>query len=122
MWPYKMRVCQKLKPTDLEKRQEFARKVLNLLDEEEDFVDRCVISDECMCYTNGKINTQNARHWRSKSTKPVWIGQHKNQKWEKVNVWCATFKNCIVGPFTFTNGKNNQQHYREMLNLHAFPR
>ena len=60
-YPYRMRITQKLDPGDLQRRMDFARRMLELHRNNPDYVNSIVFSDESLFKTNGALNKQNTR-------------------------------------------------------------
>lgn len=63
------------------------------------FLKNILYTDEATFTTNGVVSSQNCRYWAGEN--PHWIINCKNQKCEKVNVWCGILNEEIIGPFFF---------------------
>ncbi|GFT16501.1 DUF4817 domain-containing protein [Trichonephila clavipes] len=61
-YPYRPVLAQELKPGDQERRFDFCTFVLNTLDENPDFLNEVLWSDECQFSRQGTINTQNTHY------------------------------------------------------------
>ncbi|GFU91508.1 uncharacterized protein TNCV_2542761 [Trichonephila clavipes] len=62
-YPYRPVLPQELMPGDQERRFDFCNFVSNTLDENPDFFDEVLWSDECQFSRQGTINTQNRHYW-----------------------------------------------------------
>lgn len=137
--PFKLRAVHKLSPDDPRRRSDMALTLLPIFMSMH-ILSNVVWSDECIFKTNGKLNRQNTRlvlifsfkfkitnmifdssYWAPRSSNPNWIGQHNTSSVETVHVWAGIFRNHIIGPFTFNEGRNNTENYCEMLENRAFP-
>lgn len=61
--PYKIVLTQQLKPEDHSRRREFANWALQMLDDDPDFGQKIIFSDEANFYLSGFVNKQNCRYW-----------------------------------------------------------
>lgn len=117
MKPYKLQLLQALKPTDKLKRLEFSIFMQEAM-QDENFASRLVFSDEATFHVNGKVNRHNVRIWGTNN--PYTIIEHERDS-PKVNVFCATSKTQVYGPFFFNENTVNGRSYLEMLQTWLFP-
>ncbi|XP_039275893.1 leucine-rich repeat serine/threonine-protein kinase 1-like [Nilaparvata lugens] len=61
--PYKIQMVQALKETDFVSRSRFSLEFLDLINEDEDIVNRLWMSDEAHFHLSGYVNKQNFRFW-----------------------------------------------------------
>ncbi|GFY06974.1 uncharacterized protein TNCV_4090761 [Trichonephila clavipes] len=87
---YRPALAQELIPGDQERRFDFCNFVLNTLDENPDFFNEVLWSDECQFSRQGTINTQNTHYWSFES--PLLIRPNCHQVHWSVNVWSGTLK------------------------------
>lgn len=92
--PYKLMIVQKLNEGDYVQRREFAERMLEILD------DRVVVimSDEAHFHLNGYVNKQNFRYWAPRNPNEL---HERPLHSERVTVWCAVSRYCIIGPYFF---------------------
>lgn len=114
--PYKMVLTQKLKPEDHRMRREFADWALSMLDDNPNFGQTIIFSDEAHFWLNGYVNKQNCRYW----------SDHQPQIFERLTVWCGLLHGGIIGPYFFRNEAGatatvNGNRYRTMLTEFLWP-
>ncbi|GFV84803.1 uncharacterized protein TNCV_4297851 [Trichonephila clavipes] len=88
-----------LMPGDQERCFDFCNFVLNTLNENPDFFNEVLWSDECQFSNQGTINTQNRHYWSLEN--PHVIRPNHNQVRWSVNVWCGIWKSTLIGPIYF---------------------
>lgn len=115
--PYKIQMVQALKETDFVSRSRFSLEFLDLINEDEDIVNRLWMSDEAHFHLSGYVNKQNFRFWSD--VNPRELHQQPLHS-KKVTVWCAMSSLGIIGPYFFEDGQGNavtvtSQRYAEML-------
>lgn len=115
---YKIQIHQQIKPTDRPKRTEFASFLLNVIDDNPNFLQRVLFSDEATFHINGCVNRHNCRVWGSQQ--PNEIHEYVRDS-PKLNVWCALFHNKVIGPFFFVEKTITGLVYLDMLELFVFP-
>jgi hypothetical protein len=115
---YKLQVVQKLEQNDFPLRTEFANKVLDRLELNENYLKRICFSDEATFHVCGKVNRHNCRIWGSEN--PRVVIEHERDS-PKVNVWCGVMHDRIIGPFFFAEANVNRWSYLDMLELYAVP-
>lgn len=115
---YKIQLVHEIKPNDKRLRLDFAVDILNRIDENPNYLNNVLFTDESTFHVNGVVNRHNCRIWGSE--KPREIVQHQRDS-PKVNVWCGLMNDRIVGPFIFCENTINGDIYCEMLELYVFP-
>lgn len=115
---YKLQVVQKLEQNDFPLRTEFANKVLDRLELNENYLKRICFSDEATFHVCGKVNRHNCRIWGSENPRTVIVHERDSPK---VNVWCGVMHDRIIGPFFFAEANVNRWSYLDMLELYAVP-
>lgn len=123
MHAYKVKICQKLQPTDFERRMQFCEWFLEKLDADNEFIGKLIMSDEAHFNLSGCVNRQNLRFWSTEN--PMEIMEMPLHS-ERVTVWCGFTENAIIGPFFFEDGNGqtttvNGERYGEMLNEYFIP-
>ena len=62
---YKLQIVQALKQDDYPRRTAFTEKVLQRIDDDNDYLNSVVFSDEATFHVSGKVNKHNIRIWGS---------------------------------------------------------
>ena len=99
-------------PGDQERRFDFCNFVLNILDENPDFLKEVLWSDECQFSRKGSINTQNTHYWSLEN--PHLFRPNRHQVRWSVNVWCGMWKSTLIGPMYY-NGPLTAELYTKIL-------
>uniref|UniRef100_A0AAZ1X2A6 DUF4817 domain-containing protein n=1 Tax=Oreochromis aureus TaxID=47969 RepID=A0AAZ1X2A6_OREAU len=85
--PYKLQLLQHLNEDDPDRRTEFAEWAKQKLEQDPQFTQKILFSDEANFYMNGEVNKQNHRYWSD--TNPHWMDPSKTVGTTKVMVWCG---------------------------------
>src|SRR5207253_3199142 len=91
---------------------EFAMGMLSQIDEEPEYLNRILFSDESTFHVPGKVNRHNVRIWGTEN--PHEVKEHERDS-PKVNVWCGLMHDHVVGPFFFAEPTINMNTYLDML-------
>lgn len=122
LFPYKVQITSKLNPLDLPIRLEFCQKIIEMAEEDNNFINCLFMSDEAHFDLNGNVNKQNCRIWSQSNPQ---ILHEMELHPERVTVWCAVSSRCIVGPYFFEeNGVTatvNGDRYLNMLKEFFYP-
>uniref|UniRef100_A0AAZ1XUQ9 DUF4817 domain-containing protein n=1 Tax=Oreochromis aureus TaxID=47969 RepID=A0AAZ1XUQ9_OREAU len=116
--PYKLQLLQHLNEDDPDQRTEFAKWANQKLEQDPQFTQKILFSDEANFYVNGEVNKQNHRYWSDNN--PHWMDPPKTVGTTKVLVWCGIWGTTIVGPF-FISGNLKATGYLKLLHDDAFP-
>ncbi|KAG2469999.1 GPTC1 protein, partial [Polypterus senegalus] len=73
--PYKLQLLQHLNEDDPDRHTEFAEWAKQKLEQDPQFTQKILFSDEANFYVNGEVNKQNHRYWSD--TNPHWIDPSK---------------------------------------------
>ncbi|GFX05586.1 uncharacterized protein TNCV_3434901 [Trichonephila clavipes] len=111
-YPYRPVLTQELMSGDQERHFDFCNFMLNTLDENPDFFNEVLWSDECQFSWQGTINTQNMHYWSLENPHLIRLNHHQ-VRWS-VNVWCGIRKSTLIGPIYF-NGPLTSESYAEIL-------
>uniref|UniRef100_A0AAX7TH63 Uncharacterized protein n=1 Tax=Astatotilapia calliptera TaxID=8154 RepID=A0AAX7TH63_ASTCA len=117
-YPYKLQLLQHLSEDDPDQCTEFAEWTKQKLEQDPQFTQKILFSDEANFYVNGEVNKQNQRYWSD--TNPHWMDPSKTVGRTKVMVWCGIWDTTIVGPF-FINGNLKATGYLKLLHDDVFP-
>ncbi|XP_015432539.1 PREDICTED: uncharacterized protein LOC107188711 [Dufourea novaeangliae] len=121
--PYKIKLTQELKPLDHLRRRNFSDFVLQKFEENPEFHQKLIFSDEAHFWLNGFVNKQNMRYWTA--TNPHVLHETPLHP-QKVSVWCGFYAGDVIGPYFFVDENNrhvtvNGVRYRAMLEEYFWP-
>jgi hypothetical protein len=114
--PYLLQLLQALKPTDHVLRANFANDML--LNDNENFLDLVVFSDESIFHLSGQVNTHNVQIRGSENPRMMEQVQRDSPK---LNVFCAISRQKVYGPFFFGEATVTGPSYLDTLQLWLFP-
>ena len=107
--PYKIHLVQELNEDDFDRRVEFTEIIMNRIQQDGNFINRILFSDESTFCLNGHVNRHNCRYWSD--TNPYWMEQIHTQRPEKLNVWCGIIGYHVIGPFFINGNLNSEEAY-----------
>lgn len=113
--PYHVCLHQDLSEADFERRLDFCNWGLIKIEEESDFLQRVMWTDEARFCRNGTVNVHNAHYWSQQN--PHWLRQHKHQVRWSVNVWCGILGDRIIGPYFFEGNLDSKKYTQEILSI-----
>jgi transposase len=123
--PYKPQFVSKLYDWDYDQRLDFSFWVQGEIEEDRNFASNILFTDESTFTTNGIVSSQNSRWWSVNN--PNFVVDHRDQYYQKTNVWCGMYNGRLLGPYFFRenlNGirylnflQNNVQEFLEELPL-----
>lgn len=116
--PYRFTMVQQITDQDKVARAEFCDKMLNVIEEDETFLNSIIFSDESTFHISGNVNTHNCRIWGSENPRETL--EHVRDS-PKVNVFCAMSKFKVYGPFFFMERNVNGVIYLDMLENFLIP-
>lgn len=105
--PYHIQKVQTLIPSDYIKRVIFCRRMLQKNEEDPNFFDKVLWSDESSCRRDGYANLHNIHSWQLAN--PHETREDKSQHQFKINLWTGIFQGTILGPVELPptlNGEN----------------
>ena len=117
-YPYKIHLVQELSEDDFDRRMEFCDIMMRKFDENQNFFNRIVFSDEATFMLHGELNRHNCRYWSDEN--PHWMREVRTQHPQKLNVWAGLFRTQIVGPF-FIDGNLTTEKYLDLLQNVTIP-
>lgn len=115
---YKIQLLHEIKPTDRPRRTDFAVEILQRIDNDPNFLQNVLFTDEATFHVNGSVNRHNCRIWGAEH--PRVLAEYIRDS-PKVNVWCGLMYNRIFGPFFFAEKTINGAVYLDMLENFLFP-
>lgn len=110
--PYHITLTQSLSAQDRQSRVDFCNWALRKLDEDPDFFQYVLFSDEATFQSTGHLNRHNCHYWAREN--PHWTQHIDHQHRWSVNVWCGIVDGQVIGPYFF-NGTVTGQNYLEFL-------
>lgn len=113
---YHIQRLQTLLPTDYAPRVEFCRQMLQKLEENENFFNEVMWSDESTCRRDGYLNLHNIHSWQIEN--PHEGREDRSQHQFKINLWTGIFNGQIIGPVelpAILNGRNYLQFLQNDL-------
>lgn len=110
--PYHITLTQALSAQDRQNRVDFCNWALERLNEDPDFFQYVLFSDEATFQSTGSLNRHNSHYWSR--VNPHWTQHIDHQHRWSVNVWCGVVDGQVVGPYFF-NGTVTGQNYLEFL-------
>lgn len=119
--PYHIQMLQELLPTDYEKRSNFCVWVLNKTQQQYNFVDSVLFSDESTFHKNGFVNMHNCHYYDTSN--PHFVRTVDYQHRWSINVWAGIVGRHLIGPYFFDRHLNGhmyceflQNEFEEMIN------
>lgn len=116
--PYKIHFVQELQEDDPQRRLLFCENLMEMVDNNQNFLQNIVFTDEATFMLHGKVNHQNFRYWSD--VNPHEMHENHTQYPQKLNVWAGILNNQIIGPF-FIEGNLTAARYLEMLTDQIIP-
>lgn len=123
LFPYKIQLTQKLLPADKPRRLDWAQRVIEMAEEDEQFWHKIIMTDEAHFQLNGTVNKQNCRIYATENPQEI---QEVPLHDAKVTVWCGVCAKTVIGPFFFEDDDGhtvtvNQERYRDMITNFFMP-
>lgn len=97
---YKIQLTQELKPIDHQARRTFVNWALQRKEENGDFFNKIIFSDEAHFHLGGYVNKQNCRIWGEENPRMI---LEKPMHPQRVTVWCGFWAGGVIGPYFFQN-------------------
>lgn len=116
--PYKIHLLHELNEDDPDRRMQFCATMMEMIDDNPNFLNNILFSDEATFCLNGFVNRHNCRYWSSEN--PHWMMEHHTQYRQKLNVWAGIIGQHIIGPY-FIDGNLNADRYLLLLRDHIVP-
>lgn len=107
-YPYKPKFVQVLKERDYDARFYFCAWFQGILEDDGNFPQKILFTDEATFTSNGTVSSQNCRWWATEN--PNFVIESKDQYSFKTNVWCGILNTQIVGPFFFRENLNARRY------------
>jgi hypothetical protein len=105
---------------DFDRRNEFCEIMMNKINQDDNFINHVLFSDESNVCLNGHVNRHNCRYWADRN--PHWMEEvHTQRPQKKINAWCDIIGRNIIGPF-FIDGNLTSAKYLQLLQQQVIPR
>jgi hypothetical protein len=115
--PYHPITIHHLTEDDPQARIDFAQQFLEFQNEDQEFVDKIIWTDESIFTINGHVNRHNTVYWSASNPQIIF---EQDKLGEKVMVWAGLWSSGRVGPFFF-NGSVTAETYLKLLNGEVWP-
>lgn len=116
--PYKVQLVHELSEDDPDRRLEFCEIFMRHCDENPNFLNSVVFSDEATFCLSGSVNRHNCRYWAREN--PHWMQTKHTQRPQKINVWVGIVRGRFIGPYYF-RGNLTAERYLEHLRMAVLP-
>jgi hypothetical protein len=117
--PFKIQLLHELAEDDFDRRTEFCEIMINKINQDDNFINHVLFSDESTFCLNGHVNRHNCRYWAYRN--PHWTEEVHTQRPQKINVWCGIIGRNIIGYF-FIDGNLTSAKYLQLLQQQVIPR
>lgn len=97
--PFKIHLHQELRVTDYDRRLTLIAQFHVLINENPNFLNQILWSDESRFHNNGTVNRHNMHYWSQEN--PNWIRETNFQTMWGINVWCGLYNGRLIGPYFF---------------------
>ena len=119
MFPCRISFLKQLLPKDYQERLELTQHCGREMRNDAGYMNRIVLSYECLSHTSGLENKHNARAWGTENPRAV---QEVPPRFEKVMVWCGMHELRIIGPSFFSKLSVTWSNSKVMLRYYALPK
>lgn len=116
--PFKIHLTQELTEDDFDRRIEFSETMRGIWEQNPNFVNQILFSDEATFTLHGHVNRHNCRYWAQHN--PHWMMQVHTQRPQKLNVWMGIVGDAFIGPF-FIEGNLTSEKYLDLLRDSVLP-
>lgn len=108
--PYHMQLMQELTERDFPKRMRFCQWGVDKINQEPNFFEYVLFSDEATFHNNGHVNRHNMHYYATENPHFVRYANHQ-QRWS-LNVWGGIIGRRVIGPFFFKGHLNGRKYLR----------
>lgn len=112
---YHITLTQALQPADFIARVHFCQWALGQIQQDPNFFNYVLFSDEATFKNDGQLNRHNSHYWSD--TNPHWYRSIDHQHRWSVMVWCGIVNGYLVGPYFF-DGNVTGQSFLKLLRDH----
>lgn len=108
--PYHVELHQELHGEDFHNRMNFSEVIRDMINENRDFLNRVLFSDEATFKSNGNVNRHNMHYYSIDN--PHWLRAIDQQNRWSLNVWGGIIGTQVIGPFFFDGVLDGIQYVR----------
>lgn len=117
MHPYRLHILHELFEEDLAARRAFAEEMLEVISDDDSFLNQLLFSDEAVFHLSGHVNRHNCVYWSTDNpshtaTKPL--------QSPKIVVWMGVWSGGLIGPYVFEDTVTGDS-YLKMLRQWLLP-
>lgn len=112
-YPYKVLPVQKLSEENKAARLRFCLEMIDRLEQDPQFFNKIIWTDESSFSTSGVFNRRNVHYWSTENPKTFREIKHSGR--QSVHVWAGILNNRVIGPIFF-DGIMNGNRYFELIN------
>ena len=105
-------------PGDRERRVSMAESLLEMMNQNDDFLERIIWTDEAKFELSGAVNSHNTIYWSQSNPHRVRETRRVDQR--GIMVWAGIHANGIIGPYEI-EGSLTGQKYHDMLENQILP-
>lgn len=113
--PYHVQKVQALQPGDPARRQVFCRWLLHKAEEQPNFVNNLLTTDEAGFTRDGVFNMHNTHVWADENPHAIW--EHRFQRKFHVNVWAGLVGGRLIGPHVLPPRLNGVRYLHFLENV-----
>lgn len=115
---YKFKKANEIFPEDTEKRLQFCQEMIDRQNDDPEFFEKILFTDESTFALRRCNNSSLNRYWSTKNLHKTYVAG--TQYPQKLNVWVGLLGNHIIGPF-FIDGNLNSNRYLNLLQNQIVP-
>lgn len=116
--PYKVQLIHELNEDDPDRRLQFCEELMLRCDENPNFLNNILFSDEATFCLNGTVHRHNCRYWSRENRH--WTQESHSQRRGKLNVWIGIIGRRLIGPYFF-EGNITAARYFDFLRFDLMP-
>lgn len=108
--PYHIEQHQALTEIDFQNRETFCQWITNKINDEPNFVNNILFTDEATFHNNANFNKHNYHYYSDSNPHILRVADHQH-RWS-VNVWGGIFDCNVIGPFFFDESLTGERYLR----------
>lgn len=106
-------VCTTCSSTKINSRTDFAHRMLIKMEEDQEFLNHILWTDDANFSRNAQININNAHYWSE--TNPHWLSQVRHQYQQSFGIWCGIYDGTLVDPAFLDRTLTTEMYINEIL-------
>lgn len=107
---YHITLVQELQLQHFQQRIEFCQWALQIIENDPDFFNVVLFSDEAKFQSDGELNRHNCHYWSD--VNPHWFRTVNRQRRWGLMVWCGIVNGHFIGPYFFEENVNQHTYLR----------